>query len=442
MLICLLFAACNNNTDDDLWYIDKDTEILLDNGVKTSDKDTCLVITLGGNAEYWSAAVVYENAQNGNWISIDKNDNDGICHFRIHTTNNEEWNCRRANIELFYGKKKRTLPIIQEARKQIYYPGKFILINRDGGTTEVTFNANTDCQCSIASDWWDNNWVNIVSQKKEGDKFTVILKATENNSLGREKNLDISFSATGPIEHITIRQEPRLLKKAESIYAKDEGTLEMLMGTDMNNCRRINQLTLSGRLNSTDMAYLYKITNGINSMLKSIDMTLCTTSETGYTMPDGMFSHSNIEKVELPADLRCIPARAFHNCSSIDSIFINSSVKTIGNMAFAGCSSLTGITFDRFCFLKEIGQSAFATKSEIDDMVLPTANAQIAANALHGCKIKRLHMTECVPPEVTGNERGLQSTILYVPTESVDLYKCATFWKDFKDVLTDFYTYE
>lgn len=48
-------------------------------------------------------------------------------------------------------------------------------------------------------------------------------------------------------------------------------------------------------------------------------------------------------------------------------------------------------------------------------------------SALYGCTIKRLHLTEEVPPILVGEGKGLQNTILYVPAESVELYKRPNF---------------
>lgn len=47
---------------------------------------------------------------------------------------------------------------------------------------------------------------------------------------------------------------------------------------------------------------------------------------------------------------------------------------------------------------------------------------------------KRLHLTEEVPPILVGEGKGLQNTILYVPAESVELYKKAKFWRDFEEI--------
>ena len=92
------------------------------------------------------------------------------------------------------------------------------------------------------------------------------------------------------------------------------------------------------------------------------------------------------------------------------------------------------ISFDSYCQLAEIGMGAFNTKSVIEDLVLPTFNVKMPPSALYGCTIKRLHLTEEVPPILVGEGKGLQNTILYVPAESVELYKKAKFWRDFEEI--------
>ena len=182
------------------------------------------------------------------------------------------------------------------------------------------------------------------------------------------------------------------------------------------------------------MICLYRLTNGPNSSIKNLNMFSCNTDASGNTILDEMFSNSNIESVNLPGDLKCIPYKAFYRCTSLDSINVEANIKKIDILAFAGCSSLKSISFDSYCQLAEIGMGAFNTKSVIEDLVLPTFNVKMPPSALYGCTIKRLHLTEEVPPILVGEGKGLQNTILYVPAESVELYKKAKFWRDFKEI--------
>ena len=48
----------------------------------------------------------------------------------------------------------------------------------------------------------------------------------------------------------------------------------------------------------------------------------------------------NLQKVKLPAGLRCIPFGMFQRCSALRDITLPESVETVENDAFAGCTSL------------------------------------------------------------------------------------------------------
>lgn len=435
LLSCILFLSCDKTKHEDTWWFDNETENLFTNGLFVNYESTCRVITIGCNSDSWIATMNNNDNQNDSWITINKEEgNDGISYCSIKISENKGWNERCAYVKFTNGNDIRLLTIKQEAEKRVYIPYKLVQITREGGMVEVSFEANVNCECSISRIGWNPSWIKIVSHEKDGQTNKVVLKVDENLSLGRQAILDISIAETGTTEHITLQQEPRLFNENENINIYREGTLGTLLGSDIANCRNIRTLTLSGRLNVSDMICLYRLTNGPNSSIKNLNMFSCTTDASGNTILDEMFSNSNIERVNLPGDLKCIPYKAFYRCTSLDSINVEANIKKIDILAFAGCSSLKSISFDSYCQLAEIGMGAFNTKSVIEDLVLPTFNVKMPPSALYGCTIKRLHLTEEVPPILVGEGKGLQNTILYVPAESVELYKKAKFWRDFEEI--------
>ena len=105
-----------------------------------------------------------------------------------------------------------------------------------------------------------------------------------------------------------------------------------------------------------------------------------------------------------------IDGRVFKGCSALKSVLIGNSVESIGEEAFSGCTGLTSITIPNS--VTSIGNSAFAE-----------------------CSIIRLTVYATTPPS-GGASCGINAgaCTLYVPEESIDLYRAADGWKDFANI--------
>jgi len=139
--------------------------------------------------------------------------------------------------------------------------------------------------------------------------------------------------------------------------------------------------------------HLVKYTLFDNTSIDSNTFAYCT-SFTSITMPDSVTS---------------IGENAFNGCSSLTSVLIPSGVTSIGSYAFNGCSGLT--TIDIPSGVTSIGRQAF---SYIENAISITCNATTPPTL------------EDVNAFVLTNECPI-----YVPAESVDAYKAATYWSDY-----------
>ena len=114
------------------------------------------------------------------------------------------------------------------------------------------------------------------------------------------------------------------------------------------------------------------------------------------------------------------PGRSVHlliNNAEITSLTIPASVTSIGGTAFRDCTSLTSVTIPNS--VTEIGSPAFA-----------------------GCtSLKEVYCKSVTPP--AGNEGMFNNNAsgrkIFVPTASVDKYKSAAYWSDYKN---DIYGYD
>lgn len=120
----------------------------------------------------------------------------------------------------------------------------------------------------------------------------------------------------------------------------------------------------------------------------------------------------------IPNSVTSIGQGAFYGCSKLTSITIPNSVKSIGECAFYGCNGLTSITIPNS--VQWIGKCAF------DRTDIPT----VISFMDNPCSIYG-----------KGYERGsfssktFDNAILYVPKGTIDKYKAAEGWKDFKNIV-------
>lgn len=121
----------------------------------------------------------------------------------------------------------------------------------------------------------------------------------------------------------------------------------------------------------------------------------------------------NLKKVNFSKNLTSIPSNAFRDCPNLTRVDIPNSVTTIGSYAFFGCSSLWRIA---------IGSGV----------------TTISGNAFAGCRsLTRLIVYASTPPTMENGAFSSSSLLhIYVPAESVDLYKSASGWSSYSDIIT------
>ena len=180
----------------------------------------------------------------------------------------------------------------------------------------------------------------------------------------------------------------------------------------------IEELTLSGKLNGTDVRFIRTMSgidyrnDGTGSMtfgndyhdvltsgkLKVLDITntnivaggdcyyAFTYSRTDdmhteyftntNSLPDLIFNKCCLESIKLPNSITSIGNSAFEGCSGLTPIDIPNSVTSIGNSAFSGCCGLTSVTIPNN--VTSIGIYAFLDCSGITSFEIPNSVKNIA----------------------------------------------------------------
>ena len=187
----------------------------------------------------------------------------------------------------------------------------------------------------------------------------------------------------------------------------------------------------------------------------------------------GAFSNcSSLDSVTIPASVTDIGGGAFSNCSSLESVTIPASVTDIGGGVFTGCNSLASIvveegnpqfdsrdncnaiidkTYDMLiagCIntvipssVTIIGESAFKGLS-MTSIVIPSSVTDILSYAFASCSALTdvYCFAENVPSTSSSafNWSSYQTATLHVLATSIEKYKNAAPWKDFKNIVGDY----
>ena len=120
-----------------------------------------------------------------------------------------------------------------------------------------------------------------------------------------------------------------------------------------------------------------------------------------------------LKNIAIPISVTSINDQAFFDCDGLTSLSIPDSITSIGSHAFYGCNNLTNITIGRS--VTSIGMNAFGETPLVYITCKSETPATVGAFAFN----------------------SYDNTTLYVPLNSIEIYKSASTWKNFK-IITDF----
>lgn len=156
------------------------------------------------------------------------------------------------------------------------------------------------------------------------------------------------------------------------------------------------------------------------------------------TIGSGAFQGcKGLTSIYIPSSLKNMDDNAFCDCSGLISVTIPNNMKTIGSGAFRGCSSLTSIIVPNS--VTSIGQTAFYGCSSLTSITIGSGIKNLSINAFASCKeLTDVYCyAENVPSTSTDafKDSYIEYATLHVPATSVNAYKSAEPWKNFKSIV-------
>ena len=277
---------------------------------------------------------------------------------------------------------------------------------------------------------------------------------------GISKIGDFTFDGCTSLESITIPE-----------------TVTVMGGFVLRNCAKLGGISIpesvveiglhafDGCVSLTDIV----IPDGVK-VIESCMFESCTSLKR-VTLPDGLtavnsyafYLCSALESVVLPGSVTDIKEYAFGNCTSLRTVAIPESVTSIKWSAFTNCSKLESFTGkyateDGRCLVDGSKLIAFAPKG-ITEYTVPDGVTSIGTEVFRGCyALSAITIPECVTeigsdafylcssllkvfckpvtPPALGNDAffiNKNGRKIYVPAESVSVYKTAKEWSEYAD---------
>lgn len=451
-----ILACCHNEGPDGIVW-DKESDKIINDGILISHERQTLTLHFTNPHESCISAHTEED-----WIAVSLNESFG--ELIIQVNSNESFD-RREGIVIVTAQNLTTKVQIHQKGILMAIPDEqFYKHGSDKGS--ITMRVKADGALDVDLYPSDCTWANVSQVKKESDEeWIATIMLDENQGLGRIASLEFKVDGSNVSSNCgpCIIQEPAPFDENVEINVSSPGMLQILMGENINNIKRIRELTINGGINGLDFPILRKLflptdPEKTNQPI-SIDLTDCAIVA-GYNnpyqyygwepsgidesipvfygeIPQGIFTNAkNLTSIHLPESLKVIGRMAFSGCTNLRIVNIPENVEEIGAKAFWECPGIKEINIPSTSNLTSIGNQAFTTGSIIEVLSLPECLTYIASEAFLGCSVSHLHLHWTAPFEV----RIVPNTefcTLYIPIGTVDIYRTVRNWCNFKQIVEE-----
>ena len=149
------------------------------------------------------------------------------------------------------------------------------------------------------------------------------------------------------------------------------------------------------------------------------------------TISKEAFEGCALSSLELPDGVVSIGERAFKNNKGLTQVRVPNICATLDKEAFRECSSLAEI--DLGIGLLKLGDNALR-ETAITTLVIPETVTEVGKKVAEKCKsLTRIECHAVLPPKLDGVSNN--KVELYVLAGSINAYRSAKNWKNFKTIL-------
>lgn len=150
------------------------------------------------------------------------------------------------------------------------------------------------------------------------------------------------------------------------------------------------------------------------------------------------FANCNtLKSISIPNSITNVGNNSFRECDGLANISIPVSVTSIGNYAFYSCDGLTSFAIPDS--VKSIGSYSFYACTKMTNIVVGKSVVSIGASSFYLTPLAYITCLAETPPVVNSYDafNNYDNVTLYVPNASIEAYRNASIWSNFK-IITDF----
>lgn len=238
-----------------------------------------------------------------------------------------------------------------------------------------------------AQAFWEGKYENVVRVMVTDGKLRIGIRNLNGVNSGAWSCFDdfrVSFMGTGL-----------------DIHVDEAGTLGDLILAQVENFSDVAGLTISGKLNSTDLKNLKsRLTNVQYLDISETDVT---------TIPDEQFySRRNLKVLKLPKGLKKIGKKSFYHCANLGVLEFPATLRIIDEYACYNCYSFREVSIPEG--VETIGPCAFGMNNSyyyyegenrvraiswLHTVTLPSTLKTFGGSAFYGCEnLKTIHSAE------------------------------------------------
>lgn len=140
-------------------------------------------------------------------------------------------------------------------------------------------------------------------------------------------------------------------------------------------------------------------------------------------------SCNKLKEIRLSYNLNTMDKGAFYQCKKLKEIHLPAKLKNLESGIFRECTSLEKAYFEEG--MNVIPQQIFRDCSALSYVYIPKSIESIEPYAFEGCSNLNTIINEALIPQKIDKTSFTHYGNLYVPTESITMYKTTNIWKNF-----------